>query len=164
MRAPLRGRWDPTRLEQVVTNLLSNAIKYGAGKPIEIRVSGSASEVTLAIRDQGIGLSAEDAGRIFRRFERAVSSRFYGGLGLGLYITRQIVEAHGGEITVSQRAGRGIDLHRDAAPRGQPRPGDAAPGLGDLQPGHDRPALSANMRPDEVSDNGSVCRRVCSPP
>ena len=118
--APLHGRWDPTRLEQVVNNLLSNAIKYGAGKPIDIRVSGTASQVKLAIRDQGIGLSSEDAGRIFRRFERAVSSRFYGGLGLGLYITRQIVEAHGGEISVSSALGEGstftVTLPRVASP------------------------------------------------
>jgi signal transduction histidine kinase len=117
---PLRGRWDPTRLEQVVTNLLSNAIKYGAGKPIEIRVGGNANQVTLAIRDQGIGLSAEDAGRIFRRFERAVSSRFYGGLGLGLYITRQITEAHGGDIAVASALGEGstftVTLPRVANP------------------------------------------------
>jgi signal transduction histidine kinase len=117
---PLRGRWDPTRLEQVVTNLLSNAIKYGAGKPIAVRVTAGPGEVTLEIRDQGIGLSAEDARRIFRRFERAVSSRFYGGLGLGLYITRQITEAHGGEITVTSAPGEGatfrVTLPRIANP------------------------------------------------
>ena len=126
-RTPLRGRWDPTRLEQVVTNLLSNAIKYGAGKPIEIRVGGNASQVTLAIRDQGIGLSAEDAGRIFRRFERAVSSRFYGGLGLGCTSPARSSRPTAGR-SPWQRAGRGIDVHRHAAPGGQSRPGDAAAG------------------------------------
>jgi two-component system, OmpR family, sensor kinase len=103
----LRGLWDQTRLEQVVINLLSNAIKYGAGKPVALRVAATRDRVTLEVHDQGIGLTREDAARIFRRFERAVSPRLYGGLGLGLYIARQIVEAHGGNISVTSTAGQG---------------------------------------------------------
>ncbi len=59
------------------------------------------------VRDQGIGIAAEKQAKIFERFERAVSSRVYGGLGLGLYIARQIVDAHGGMLEVSSDPGRG---------------------------------------------------------
>ena len=100
--ANLVGRWDRLRLDQVLTNLLSNAIKYGGAKPVSIRVTGSPREeegpVVIEVIDQGIGIPAEDLERIFGRFERAVSSNHYGGLGLGLFITRQIVEAHGGTV------------------------------------------------------------------
>ncbi len=101
------GVWDRSRLEQVATNLLSNAIKYGPGRPIEVRVSADDQSVTLAVSDQGIGVDPDDAARIFQRFERAVSTRHYGGLGLGLYIARQIAEAHGGQISVAARDGGG---------------------------------------------------------
>jgi signal transduction histidine kinase len=104
---PALGSWDRLRIEQVVTNLISNAIKYGQGRPIEVRVSSSETSAELAVVDRGIGIAIEDAERIFGRFERAVSSRNFGGLGLGLYITRQIVEAHGGTIAVTSRPGEG---------------------------------------------------------
>jgi signal transduction histidine kinase len=95
------------RLEQVVGNLLSNAIKYGAGHPIEVAVSRNAHTAKLAITDHGIGISPEDQARLFNRFERAVSIKSFGGLGLGLYITRQIVTAHGGTIRVDSQPGAG---------------------------------------------------------
>ena len=101
------GRWDRLRLEQLVMNLLSNAIKYGAGKPIGIRVERRGREAQFSVTDHGIGIKPEDMGRIFGRFERAVSSRNYGGLGLGLYISRQIAESHGGQIEVVSKPGRG---------------------------------------------------------
>jgi len=104
---PIRGRWDQLRVEQVVSNLLANAVKYGAGHPVEIEVEPLAGKVRLAVRDHGIGMSPQDAARVFERFERAVSVRNYGGLGLGLYITRQIVEAHRGSISVESRPGNG---------------------------------------------------------
>jgi PAS domain S-box-containing protein len=94
---PVTGHWDPLRLEQVLTNLLSNALKFGAGKPIELRVSGEGA-ARLVVADQGIGIAAQDLPRIFGRFERAVPTRNFGGLGLGLYIVKQIVDAHGGHI------------------------------------------------------------------
>jgi PAS domain S-box-containing protein len=103
----IMGRWDRMRLEQVVTNLLSNAIKYGDGKPIEVSVEVEGGQAMVRVRDSGIGIAAEHLGRIFDRFERAVSARNYSGLGMGLYITRQIVEAHGGEIVVESEVGRG---------------------------------------------------------
>jgi signal transduction histidine kinase len=101
------GRWDRLRLEQVVTNLVDNAIKYGAGKPVQIRVQVGENRVVLQVRDEGIGIAPEYLPRIFGRFERAVSERHYGGLGLGLYITRTIVEAMGGHIAVESRPGEG---------------------------------------------------------
>jgi signal transduction histidine kinase len=101
------GQWDRLRLEQVVTNLLSNAAKYGAGRPIEIEVDGGDATARFSIRDHGIGIPAEHQARIFERFERAVSDRHYGGLGLGLWIVRQIVDAFGGTIQVESQAGAG---------------------------------------------------------
>jgi PAS domain S-box-containing protein len=97
------GAWDASRLDQVITNLLSNAIKYGAGKPIEITVSVTGDQAVLAVHDHGLGIPAEDQDRIFRRFERAASSRNYSGIGLGLWIVKQIVEALGGTVTVDSR-------------------------------------------------------------
>jgi len=92
------GMWDRTRIAQVCTNLLTNAIKYGAGKPIELHIWSDGSQACLSVIDHGIGIPTDQQKRIFGRFERAVSPRHYGGLGLGLYICRQIVEAHGGSI------------------------------------------------------------------
>jgi PAS domain S-box-containing protein len=104
---PAVGQWDRARLEQVVTNLLSNAIKYGAGNPIRLRVYEEGETVRLVVEDQGIGMGPEQQKGIFRAFGRAVSPRHYSGLGLGLYIVRQIVEAHGGTIRVKSRPGSG---------------------------------------------------------
>jgi PAS domain S-box-containing protein len=106
-REPVTGRWDALRVEQVLTNLLANALKFGAGKPVEVGVAQHAGRARLLVRDHGIGIRAEDIERVFERYERAVSSRVYGGLGLGLYIVRQIVEAHGGTIRVESQPGAG---------------------------------------------------------
>ena len=92
------GVWDPARLDQVVTNLLSNAIKYGLGRPIDVTLISDGTTARLTVRDRGIGISPDERGRIFGRFERAVSDRHYGGFGLGLWIVRQIVEASGGVV------------------------------------------------------------------
>jgi PAS domain S-box-containing protein len=96
----LRGHWDAARLEQVVTNLLDNALKYGAGKPIRVQARAENGRAVLTVTDHGIGIEPSHLNRIFERFERAVSERHYGGLGLGLYITRELVQAHGGSIRV----------------------------------------------------------------
>jgi PAS domain S-box-containing protein len=100
---PAVGHWDRLRVEQVVENLLTNAVKYGRGKPIEVTVEPRERLARLVVRDHGFGIAPADQARIFERFERAVSSRHYGGLGLGLWIARQIVEAHGGRIRVASR-------------------------------------------------------------
>ncbi len=101
------GRWDRLRIEQVLNNLIVNALKYGGSKPIEVRVSAADGKAVVEVRDRGIGIAPEDQLRIFDRFERAVSARHYGGLGLGLWIARQIVEAHGGVIEVASRVNGG---------------------------------------------------------
>src|SRR5690606_36456205 len=92
--------WDQHRMVQALANLISNALKYGAGAPVEVRAFDDGDTCVIEVEDRGIGVSAQDAERIFARFERAVSSRHYGGLGLGLYITREIVEAHQGRASV----------------------------------------------------------------
>jgi signal transduction histidine kinase len=104
---PARGAWDRSRIEQVVTNLVLNAMKYGAGRTIEMRLGATSEKATLTVADQGIGIPPERLPHIFDRFERGVSPRHYGGLGLGLYITREIVLAHGGSIRVSSELGVG---------------------------------------------------------
>ena len=101
------GLWDRTRIEQVVMNLLSNALKFGAGKPIRVRVERRDATAVLTVADQGVGIDPADQKRIFDRFERAVSVRHYGGLGLGLFIVRQIVDSLGGRITVRSSPGEG---------------------------------------------------------
>jgi PAS domain S-box-containing protein len=104
---PVQGYWDRLRVSQVVTNLLSNAVKYGGGNPVEVEFGASGDRAVLTVRDHGIGIDPSDQRHIFERFERAVSSRNYGGLGLGLYIVKRIVEAHGGTIVVKSKAGEG---------------------------------------------------------
>jgi signal transduction histidine kinase len=91
-------------------NLLSNAIKYGEQKPIELKAWTDANEVCLTIRDRGHGISPDFLPRVFERFEREGTIASIGGLGLGLYITRQLVEAHGGRITVTSRPGDGSEF------------------------------------------------------
>jgi signal transduction histidine kinase len=110
--APLRGYWDRSRVDQVVTNLLANAIKYGRGKPIRVAVGPAVGGATdggarIDIVDEGLGIAPEDHARIFERFERAVPRQHYSGLGLGLWISRRIAETLGGRITVESELGRG---------------------------------------------------------
>ncbi|WP_375766431.1 ATP-binding protein [Archangium gephyra] len=104
---PVAGQWDRLRLEQALTNLLSNALKYGAGKPVHIQVEPVEGRARLVVRDEGIGIQPEAMGRIFNRFERAVSERHYGGLGLGLYVTRQIISAMSGTVSAESTPAQG---------------------------------------------------------
>ncbi len=101
------GRWDHLRIGQVVTNLLSNAIKFGHGHPIDVTVSENGDTVRLVVSDTGVGIPADALARIFERFERASSDRHFPGLGLGLWITSQIVEACHGTIAVESELGNG---------------------------------------------------------
>ena len=114
-----RGRWDRGRLEQVVTILLANAVKYGQGRPITLLVTGDERTSRLIIRDEGIGIAERDQARIFERFERAVSEQHYGGLGLGLWIAREVLSGMGGTISVCSQAGMGssftVELPRQLA-------------------------------------------------
>ncbi len=105
--ANVKGNWDKVRIEQVLTNLITNAIKYGKNKPILIEVKKSDNKAVITIEDKGIGIGKEDQAHIFDRFKRGVSSREYKGLGVGLYIAKQIIEAHGGKIKVKSKIGKG---------------------------------------------------------
>ncbi|MBA3542209.1 MAG: HAMP domain-containing histidine kinase [Deltaproteobacteria bacterium] len=100
-------RCDRLRIEQVLVNLVTNALKYGGGHPIEIRAMQDADAVRIEVCDHGIGVANEDAARIFDKFERAVPSGNYGGFGLGLYIARQLIEAHGGHIEIASEPAAG---------------------------------------------------------
>jgi PAS domain S-box-containing protein len=100
-------RGDRLRLAQVLDNLLTNALKYGEGQPVRVRVARGEGRSRVVVEDRGPGIPPEDQERIFRRFERAASTRPVSGLGLGLYISRQIAEAHGGTLTVQSAPGEG---------------------------------------------------------
>jgi len=121
-RSPVFGRWDRLRLDEVVTNFLSNAIKYGAGKPIQIRLSASETVATIEVEDHGIGISHADQQRLFERFARVVSPDHYGGFGLGLWIVKLLVEAMGGKVAVRSAIGQGSVFSAEL-----PRHGSANP-------------------------------------
>jgi signal transduction histidine kinase len=106
-RESVVGYWDRARLHQVLSNLLSNAVKYGAGQPVAVELQAVGPHGVIAVRDQGIGIAAESQPRIFEKFERAAPERQFGGLGLGLWICREIVTAMKGSIEVSSSPGAG---------------------------------------------------------
>jgi signal transduction histidine kinase len=102
----VEGYWDAFRIEQIVINLLTNAFKYGGGKPISISTRKT-DMAEISVTDNGIGISQEDQSRIFDRYERAVPHENFSGLGLGLYIAKQIVYLHGGEISLQSEKDKG---------------------------------------------------------
>ena len=104
---PVVGLWDEFRIEQVVSNLLTNALRYGAKSPIDVSVYVEGQNAIVEVRDQGIGISEENQQRIFQQFERVSAKHAVAGLGLGLFISEQIVAAHGGKITVQSALGEG---------------------------------------------------------
>jgi signal transduction histidine kinase len=106
-RQAVVGYWDRARLNQVLSNLLSNAVKYGAGQPVIVELQAEGAEGVIAVRDHGIGIAPENQPRIFEKFERAAPERQFGGLGLGLWICREIVAAMKGTIAVSSSPGAG---------------------------------------------------------
>lgn len=104
---PVTGLWDEFRIEQVVVNLLTNALRYGGKKPIDLRVRSTPEGACIEVQDQGIGISVPDLARIFQQFERVSSNGVSQGLGLGLYITEQIVASHQGTVEVESHPGQG---------------------------------------------------------
>lgn len=121
---------DPLRMRQVIDNLLSNAIKYSPeATDIEIEVAQVDGLVRTSVTDRGIGIPQDELPQLFERFHRArnVSSRYYGGLGLGLYIARAIVEAHGGKVTVVSEEGKGSTFTISIPLRAAPEPQTARP-------------------------------------
>jgi signal transduction histidine kinase len=125
----LRGRWDASRLGQVLTNLLSNACKYGARKPIEVSLASEGDRARLTVRDHGIGLPENELEQIFELFGRATSARPFSGLGLGLYVSRKVVEAHGGSIQARPAPDRGaqFEVELPLSPPGGKRAATPAP-------------------------------------
>lgn len=115
------GSWDRLRVETVVTNLVSNALKFGGGKPVEVSLRRAGELARLSVTDRGIGIPQEEQGRIFEKFECAVPRRHYGGFGLGLWIVRQLVVAHGGTVRVDSQEGHGSTFTVDL-PLGAPVP------------------------------------------
>lgn len=110
--ADLMGDWDEFRIEQALTNLLDNAVRHGGGPTVQVRASartgeGGVAGVTVEIEDHGPGIAEADQERIFEQFERAVGERRTPGMGLGLFIARQIARAHGGELSVRSQPGHG---------------------------------------------------------
>lgn len=119
---PAVGRWDRAQLEKVVSNLLVNAVKFGGGRPIEATVESRDGTASLTVKDRGIGIGRDQLDGLFQRFQRAVSAENFGGLGLGLYLVRVIVEAHGGTVRAESELGHGatfiVELPQpDAAPQ-----------------------------------------------
>ncbi|WP_223502550.1 hybrid sensor histidine kinase/response regulator [Pseudomonas sp. BF-R-24] len=104
---PVIGNWDEFRIEQVISNLLTNALRYGAKSPISVKVYSDGGQALVDVQDRGIGISEENQKRIFQQFERVSARHAVAGLGLGLFISEQIVAAHGGTITVQSRIGEG---------------------------------------------------------
>ena len=120
---PIVGRWDASRLEQVITNLVSNALRYSPGDGrVRVRASADAARATLEVSDQGIGIPAQQLGQLFTPFFRAANATRVerGGLGLGLYITHEIVRRHGGELRVASTEGKGTTFTVEL-PRGDIR-------------------------------------------
>ncbi len=124
--ATLLGRWERLSMEQIVSNLISNAIKFGAGHPIDITLQSEQARVRLLVQDRGIGIAEVDQGRIFGRFERLSAGTGHpAGAGVGLWLVRGLVEAHGGSITVHSAAGQGalfevlLPLHADTTLEGR---------------------------------------------
>ena len=105
--AGLIGHWDAGLVDQVVMNLLANALKFGRGRPVKLQVSGDQEHAVVEVEDQGIGIGASELERVFGRFERAVPVETYSGIGLGLWLSRRIAEAHGGTLTVQSALGSG---------------------------------------------------------
>jgi signal transduction histidine kinase len=101
------GSFDRTAAEQIVENLLSNALRYGAGQPINVSLARDANIARLSVSDRGIGISHADQARIFEQFQRAAGNNTDGGFGVGLWITRELVLAMGGEISVVSEIGAG---------------------------------------------------------
>ncbi|WP_192561045.1 hybrid sensor histidine kinase/response regulator [Pseudomonas gozinkensis] len=106
-KEPVQGQWDEFRIEQVVSNLLTNALRYGGKSPIQVRVYREGNEARVEVQDQGIGISEENQKRIFQQFERVSAKTVVAGLGLGLFISEQIVAAHGGSIVVESKINEG---------------------------------------------------------
>lgn len=107
IHSEVTGLWDKFRIEQVMTNLITNAAKYAPEHPIEVHVGKAGKEAIVKVKDFGPGISREDQIRIFERFERATDPDTVSGLGLGLFISREIMQLHHGSLSVESEIGKG---------------------------------------------------------
>lgn len=105
--ASVTGKWDRLALERVVAQMLSNAMKYGMGRPIEIGIKNLGDDAELTVRDHGIGIPVEHRDELFERFARFAPINHFGGMGVGLWLVRRVVAAHGGTVSASDAAGGG---------------------------------------------------------
>ena len=135
-REPVMGRFDRMKLEQVIGNLLSNAIKYGGSKPVVVRVQSEGEIAVVEVEDKGVGIAWEDQERIFGQFERASRGHKKASLGLGLYIVRSLVQAHGGSVCLKSEPGRGTTFRVEI-------PKDSRSDAGPVNPGQDGRSTSA---------------------
>ncbi|WP_129781589.1 sensor histidine kinase [Peristeroidobacter soli] len=114
---PVDGTWDHLATEQVLDNLVSNAIRYGDGRPVRIELNSEPAWVEVRVIDHGIGIAPEDHERIFQRFERGPAAPRSGGFGIGLWVSRKLVQAQGGTMTLRSQPGQGstfsVRLPRD---------------------------------------------------
>ncbi|HEU5423926.1 MAG TPA: HAMP domain-containing sensor histidine kinase, partial [Nitrolancea sp.] len=105
---PIVGRWDAERLDQVLTNLISNAVKYSPeGGDVSVALGVRGGQAEMIVTDQGIGIPKDELRELFKPFMRGAAARIFPGTGLGLYISRNLVELHGGTIEATSRAGQG---------------------------------------------------------
>jgi signal transduction histidine kinase len=122
---PVSGWWDEFRIEQIVVNLLTNALRYGGQQPVEVALLVEPDWVRIEVRDHGAGVAPEQQDKIFEPYERGVGNEVPSGLGLGLYISRQLAEVHEGSLTLRSQPGEGAVFslalpRRDAPPRSVP--------------------------------------------
>lgn len=113
------GAWDRRRIDQVVENLVGNALKYAPGAPVEVEVEADPTCARIRVHDEGPGIPPGDQERIFHAFERAGAHPGVSGLGVGLFVVREIVRAHGGSVTLDSAPGRGTTF-TVSLPRGKP--------------------------------------------
>ncbi|HZU13357.1 MAG TPA: ATP-binding protein [Chloroflexota bacterium] len=108
----LHGEWDRDRLEQVLNNLIGNAVKYSPnGGEVLVRAGRTDHEITIAVHDQGVGIPPEEQSQVFDRFYRSAGTQNVKGMGLGLYVTRRVIEAHGGTVGVRSEPGAGSEFY-----------------------------------------------------
>ena len=117
---PVEGHWDEFRIEQIVVNLLTNALRYGCQQPVTVTLTVRPDNARVDVRDCGAGIAPENQAKIFEPYERGVGSEGPAGLGLGLYISRQLAEVHEGSLTLESKPGEGavfsLTLPRCEAP------------------------------------------------
>lgn len=103
----IEGHWDAFRIEQIIINLLTNAVRYGKGKPVHVSLAMEGEHAVIKVADQGVGIAEHEQKKIFEAFERSGDNEVKAGLGLGLYISRKLAEAHAGEISVVSQKNHG---------------------------------------------------------